>query len=123
MSSIPISLSALLKRATIDDHDELLRACNTALKQSKGDLEASHIKLVALLKLDRFDDALRVLEEGGDVLRQKAQLEWAYASYKHGDLEEAKNIAGGLNDSRGARHVEAQAVRLVDLESYDEHRC
>ena len=114
MSSASASLTALLKRATIEDHDELLRACNTALKQSKGDLEALHIKLVALLKLDRFDDALRVLEEGGDGLRQKAQLERAYASYKHGDLEEAKKIAGGISDRRGARHVEAQAVRLFD---------
>lgn len=65
---------------------------------------------MALLKLDRYDDALRVLEEGGNNLKQRARFERAYALYKVGDLEQAKNIAGSIEDERGARHVEAQAV-------------
>ena len=106
------ALSSLLKKATIEDHEEVLKACNATLKQSKGDLNAHHVKVVALLKLDRFDDVIRVLEEGGDKLKQKAQLEHAYALYKLGELEEARSLANGVSDDRGARHVEAQAVRL-----------
>lgn len=104
------TLSALLQRTSIEDHEEVLKACNASLKQSKGDLELQHIKIVALLKLDRYDDALRVLEEGGDRLKQRVPTESAYALYKVGEFEEAKNVAKRISDERGARHVEAQAV-------------
>lgn len=110
MATTSHSLSALLKQTTIDDHDAVLKACNISLKQAKGDLQLQHTKFVALLKLDRYDDALRVLEEGGNNLKQKARFERAYALYKVGDLEQAKDIARGIEDERGARHVEAQAV-------------
>lgn len=106
------SLSALLQQSSIDDHDEIIKACNATLKKSKNDLEAQHVKAVALLKQDRFDDAIRVFEEGGDVLKQRASLEWAYALYKIGKLEEAIEAAATSKRGRGARHVEAQAVRI-----------
>lgn len=104
------TLSALLQRTLINDHEEVLKACNASLQHSKGDLELQHIKFVALLKLDRYDDALRVLEEGGDRLKQRVHFERAYALYKIGEFEEAKNIAKRVPEERGARHVEAQAV-------------
>ena len=104
------TLSALLQRTTIDDHEEVLKACNASLKLSKGDLELQHTKFVALLKSDRYDDALRVLDEGGDRLKPRVPTERAYALYKVGDFEEAKKIAKGVSEERGARHVEAQAV-------------
>lgn len=104
------SLSALLKQSSIDDHEEVLKACNTSLKQSKADAEILLIKIVALLKLDRYEDALRVLEGGNDDLQQRSRLEKAYALYKIGELEQAKGIAKSIADSRGAKHIEAQAV-------------
>lgn len=107
------TLSALLQRTLIDDHEEVLKACNASLKQSKADLQLQHVKFVALLKLDRYDDALRVLEEGGDRLKQRVPTERAYALYKVGEFEEAKNIAKGVSEERGARHVEAQAVCIL----------
>jgi signal recognition particle subunit SRP72 len=110
MSAPAKTLTSLLQRSTIDDHDEILRACNSSLKASKKDLEIQHLKLVALLKLDRYDDALRVLEESGDELKQRAGVERAYALYRVGELEEAKSIAKGITGERGARAVEAQAV-------------
>ena len=106
------TLSALLQRSTIDDHEEILKACNHSLKQSKNDLDTQHVKVVALLKLDRYEDALRVLEEGGDKLKGKAAVERAYALYKIGELAEATKIAKSVTENRGARHVEAQAVRI-----------
>ena len=106
------TLNSLLKKTTIEDHEEVLKACNATLKQSKGDVDTQHVRVVALLKLDRFDDAIHVLEEGGDKLKQKAQLEHAYALYKLGKLDEARNLANRVTSERGARHVEAQAVRI-----------
>lgn len=104
-----MSLSALLQRATIDDHEEIVNACDVALKQSKGDVEAQRIKCIALLKLERYEDALQVLEQAGENVKQKSQLERAYALYKNGDLQLAKEVARSTAE-RGARHVEAQAV-------------
>ena len=107
------SLTSLLQRTTITDHEEILRACTASLKASKNDAETQCIKFVSLLKLDRYDDALRVLEEGGDGLKQRVVVERAYALYKVGELEEARNIAKGITNDRGARHVEAQAVCIL----------
>ena len=110
MATSSQSLSALLQRSTIDDHEEILEACNASLKQSKGDLEFQHVKLVTLIKLDRYEDALRFLEEGGDKLKKKDAVARAYALYKKGQLSEAIGIARSISEDRGARHVEAQAV-------------
>ncbi|KAF2150664.1 hypothetical protein K461DRAFT_259172 [Myriangium duriaei CBS 260.36] len=102
------TLANLLRQGTIDDHDELLKAANATLKTSMSDLEAHHVKVVALLKLDRFEEAIHALEAGGDTLKERAKLEHAYALYKTGKPEEAARIAGSSND-RGSKHVEAQA--------------
>jgi tetratricopeptide (TPR) repeat protein len=104
------ALGALLKKATIEDHEEIIKACNATLKQSKGNLEAQQTKVVALLKLDRYDDALHVFEESGEELKSKARLEHAYTLYKVGDLEQALSEARQIQDSRAARHLEAQTV-------------
>ncbi|KAL8727997.1 MAG: hypothetical protein Q9166_005668 [cf. Caloplaca sp. 2 TL-2023] len=111
------SLSVLLQRASIDDHEEVLKACNASLKQSRKDPRTLHAKIVALLKLERYEDALRVFEDGGEGLKNEASLERSYALYKTGQLSEARSIAQGITDDRGAQHVEAQAsYRLEDFE-------
>ncbi|KAJ5485293.1 hypothetical protein N7539_005281 [Penicillium diatomitis] len=102
------SLSSLLERATIEDHEEVLKSCNEALKKSKNDQTAQHIKAIALLKLDRFDDALRVFEGAGDALKTTASVEYAYTLYKCGKLEKALDIVTSSGAGRGAQHLEAQ---------------
>ena len=103
------ALSTLLQRTTIDDHEEVLKACNAQLKQSKNDLQVQHVKAVALLQLSRFDDAVRLFDDAGDRLKSQAQLEYAYALYKAGQLEKADDVAEKLQ-SRGAKHLQAQLV-------------
>jgi signal recognition particle subunit SRP72 len=109
------TLSTLLRRSTIGDPEEVLKSCNAALRKSRNDIQAQHAKAVALLKLDRYDDSLQVLEEGGEVLRKKASLEYAYALYKCGKSDEAAEFAAKIDAGRGAKHVEAQAVGLPPL--------
>ncbi|KAL1305813.1 hypothetical protein AAFC00_003975 [Neodothiora populina] len=120
MASLLGPLSSLLSQTSIDDHEEVLKAANAALGKSAKDVDAQHVKVVALLKLDRFDEALRTLEHGGDALKQRARLEWAYALYKAGQPGKAAEIAGqvgGGQSDRGMRHVEAQAsYRHEDFE-------
>ncbi|KMU86501.1 hypothetical protein CIHG_04290 [Coccidioides immitis H538.4] len=104
------SLSVLLQQSSIDDHDEIIKTCNAILKRSKTDLEARHVKTVALLKQDRFEEAIKVIEDGGDALQQRASLEWAYALYKTGKLDKAIEVAAASGRGRGAKHVEAQTA-------------
>ncbi|KAL9097400.1 MAG: hypothetical protein Q9165_000295 [Trypethelium subeluteriae] len=103
-------LSSLLRRTSIDDHEEVLSAANSVLKKSSKDIDALHAKLVALLKLDRFEDALRALEISGQELRDKARLEHAYALYKAGKLEDARRVIGKNPGTRGLQHVQAQTL-------------
>lgn len=110
------SLSALLQQTTLDDHEEILKAATNALKKSKTDFNAQRTRAVALLKLDRYDDALRALEEGGEPLQNVATVEWAYSLYKTGNLEQADRVTGEADRSHDALHVEAQtAYRLEDF--------
>ncbi|KKK25916.1 hypothetical protein AOCH_004468 [Aspergillus ochraceoroseus] len=90
------SLSSLLQRATIDDHEEVLRSSDAVLAKSKTNAHAQHVKVVALLKLDRYEDCLRVFEECGDRLKQKAALEYGYALYKCGQPDAAIGVVSGL---------------------------
>ncbi|KAK5114805.1 hypothetical protein LTR85_010118 [Meristemomyces frigidus] len=106
-SSVP-TLTSLLKQTEIEDHAEVLKAADSTLKQSKGDRDAQHARVVALLKLDRFDDAIQSFAAGGEKLKEKARLEYAYALYKSGKPSEAAEIAR-QGVERGHRHVEAQA--------------
>jgi signal recognition particle subunit SRP72 len=111
MAASTKSLSSLLAQATIDDHDEVLKATNAALKKSKGDLDAQHTKAVALLHLDRYEDALEVFE-GAQELQEKARFEYAYALYKTGNAAKAVEVAtaAGSDAGRGMKHMLAQAV-------------
>ena len=110
MASNPVAtLTTLLHGSTIEDHEEVLRAANAVLKTSKGNRDALHTRVVALLKLDRFDDALRALDGGGDLLAQHCVLEKAYALYKTGQLAEAEQLTRGKS-IRGLKHVAAQVA-------------
>ncbi|KAK5699113.1 Signal recognition particle subunit SRP72 [Elasticomyces elasticus] len=106
-STVPV-LTSLLKQSHIDDHEEVLKAANSAIKHSKNDPDAHHAKIVALLKLDRFDDATHAFEAGGEKLKEKARLEYAYTLYKTGKPLEAAEVAR-QGEQRGYKHVAAQA--------------
>jgi len=108
MASNPTAiLTSLLRGSTIEDHEEVLKAANAVLKSSKNNPDALHTRVVALLKLDRFDDALRALDDGGDKLSETCVLEKAYALYKTGQLAEAEKLVQGAS-TRGLKHVAAQ---------------
>lgn len=114
-----IALNSLLRGASIDDHAEALQLASAAVRAAKGDsahlVTAQHTRVVALLKLDRFDDALRAIAEGGDALGKTCVFERAYALYKTGDLDGAEAVlrAAGTpaaRTQRGLKHVTAQVA-------------
>ncbi|KAH0365517.1 signal recognition particle protein, partial [Aureobasidium melanogenum] len=113
------TLASLLGQASITDHDQVLSACETTLAKSKNDLQALQVKIVALLNLDRFQDAIATVEAGGEDIKQRARLEYAYALYKNGQPAKAAEVARQDSNEldRGLRHVEAQAsYRHQDFE-------
>lgn len=112
MASNPTAtLSNLLSSASIDDHEEVLKAANAILKKSKTNQDALHTRVVALLKLDRYEDALRAFDDGGDQLAQRCPFEKSYALYKTGQLEAAHKIFQATPSApRGLRHVAAQVA-------------
>jgi signal recognition particle subunit SRP72 len=112
MSDPAATLASLLRASTIQDHKEVLKLANAAVKASKTNLDAHHTRVVALLKLDRFDDALRAIAEGGRALESRCILEKAYALYKSGQLQEARETADKATSTQAAsrpfRHLRAQ---------------
>ncbi|KAF1917429.1 hypothetical protein BDU57DRAFT_493396 [Ampelomyces quisqualis] len=111
MATTTKSLSALLAQTSLEDHDEVLKAANAAIKKSKTDVEAHHVKAVALLHMDRYGDALEVFENRQG-LQEKAAFEYAYALYKTGNAAKAVEIAeaAGPARGRGMEHMLAQAA-------------
>lgn len=116
------ALSSLLRASSIDDHAEILKAANAAIRANKNDTTSQHTRIVALLKLDRFEDALRAIAEGGSKLDSTCALEKAYALYKIGKLDEATSVlkAGNI-ESRGFSHAAAQIAYRA--ERFDEARA
>jgi signal recognition particle subunit SRP72 len=112
-------LTTLLRKSSITSHDEVLKAANTALKKSKTDTTAQHARVISLLKLDRYDDAVRGFDDAGAQLQNAARTEYAYALYKAGHLAKAEEAAstGTGDDGRGVKHVLAQTS--YRLEKFD----
>lgn len=133
-------LTSLLARTSIDDDDEALSLADAALAASPKDQTAQHTKVIALLRLERYDDVLRVIASGGDDLEARCILGKSYALYKTGALDDASELLkkyyddddddddddehtgrgrrGGGAADRALRHVAAQVAYRV--ERFDE---
>jgi signal recognition particle subunit SRP72 len=114
MAASSKSLSVLLAQTSLDDDHEILKAANADIKKSKTNLEAQHAKAVALLKLDRYEDAVKVFHDVPQ-LQEKARFEYAYGLYKSGEAAKAVEVAQEDVSSRAMKHVLAQAVCLEFL--------
>lgn len=109
MAASAKSLSTLLAQTSLEDPDEIIKAANAEIKKSKSNTGAYHAKAVALLKQDRYEDALKVFDDA-PALQEKARFEYAYALYKSGEAAKAVEVAKKDANSRAMKHVLAQAV-------------
>ncbi|KAF3924938.1 hypothetical protein ABW21_db0208823 [Orbilia brochopaga] len=112
-ASTPASLAVLLKSLSLEDaqdHEEILRTANNILK-SNSDLQTLKTRIVALIKLERYDEAIKSIEQAGS--SAGLELEHAYCLYKQGDLDKALSISpDGTSTERRQRalkHLHAQA--------------
>jgi signal recognition particle subunit SRP72 len=110
------NLSAILQQVHLSGPEEVLKAANDALNTSKSDATAHRVRIVALLKLERYNDALKAFEGAGPAVRRDAPLEFAYALYKSGKNDKAISfVEREESKSRALLHVAAQAVWIIRL--------
>ena len=107
------SLATILGRLDLDDHPQILQAASAAIDKSNHSIDACHIKAVALLKLERYSEAVEFFDDIGDDLKQRARFEYAYALYKSGQAAAAVETAKPGPRNRALSHVLAQAVSRV----------
>ena len=116
-SSLP-TLFTDLQRATIEGNDDRsLELCNDILKQSPNDQTALHCKVVTLIRLGQYDDALSLIArkfKGTDV---DVSFERIYCYYRTNQLKQALELlneikAANNTTSPGILYLEAQLVRL-----------
>lgn len=103
------SLASLLRKATLDDHEALLQASEQALKSSPTDSQALQVKAIALVKLERYVDALKHFAQSQSLQKEIPEA-YAYCLYRSGKFEEAVEAASGVQNSRGAQHITLQAA-------------
>ncbi|KAK5069561.1 Signal recognition particle subunit SRP72 [Lithohypha guttulata] len=103
------TLASLFKKSTIDDPAEALKACEATLRETSDDSQAQQTKAVALLKLERYQDALQYFEQTASLQGSIPEV-YAYCLYRAGKFEEAVKVASAVEDSRGAHHITLQAA-------------
>ncbi|KAK6543839.1 Signal recognition particle core component [Orbilia ellipsospora] len=130
-ASTPASLAVLLQNLSLDepqDHEEILRHANNILKNN-SDPQTLKTRVVALIKLERYDEAIKSIEQAGGSASTGLGFEHAYCLYKQGNLEGALAIsAEGLPTERRQRalkHLHAQAQYRAEnfqsaIELYEE---
>ncbi|KAF3289635.1 Signal recognition particle core component [Orbilia oligospora] len=121
-TSTPASLSLLLQNLSLDEnqsHEEVLRHANNILKSS-SDPQTIRTRVVALIKLERYDEAIKSIVQAGT--SSGLEFEHAYSLYKLGDLKGALDISVYEVETerrqRALKHLHAQAqYRAEDFES------
>lgn len=103
------TLASLLGKSTLDDHEGRLQAADSALNSSPNDTNAQQTKAIALLKLERYSDALSYFDEVKDLQKSLPEA-YSYCLYRSGKFEEAVTAASSVQNSRGAQHVKLQAA-------------
>ncbi|KAI8816789.1 uncharacterized protein EV422DRAFT_269307 [Fimicolochytrium jonesii] len=110
------------------EYTTIIELADRILKLSKGDVDAFHAKIVALIRLEQYAKALDVLKVVPANLKKELIFEKAYCEYRANHLDESlatiqKNLPEatrvlGPGGARSLRHLEAQV--LYRLEEYDE---
>jgi len=108
-----VSLSELFSRLTLaassNDFERVLSISNEMLKSSPNDARAARQKLVALIKLDKYKDALAFVEESTSLSAKDTLLERGFCLYKLGKCKEAQMVLKE-GSGRAIQHVRAQNV-------------
>src|SRR5437762_13640218 len=97
--------------ASENDYDKVLDLADQLLKSSPTDSRAAKQKVTALIKLDRYKEALTFLDKSTFLRDEETVLERGFCLYKFGKCVEAEEILKTMT-GRAAEHIRAQNVSL-----------
>ena len=113
-ASLPELFSRLSLAVSSNDYDKVLDLAGQVLKSSPTDSRAAKEKITALIKLDRYKDALTFITESKFLNDKEIVLESAFCLYKTGKCAEAEELLKTAS-GRAADHIRAQNVSLLIL--------
>jgi predicted Zn-dependent protease len=108
-ASLADLFSKLSLAASSNDYDRVLDLADQLLKSSPADSRAAKEKITALIKLDRYKEALTFLAESTFLTDQETVLERGFCLYKVGKCVEAAEVLKTAS-GRAADHIRAQNV-------------
>lgn len=108
-SSLAELFSNLSLAASSNDYDKVLEIADQVLKSSPLDSLAAKEKITALIKLDRYKEALAFLTESTFLKDEETLLERGFCLYKVGKCAEAEEVLKTAS-GRTADHIRAQNV-------------
>ncbi|KAI2801867.1 Signal recognition particle core component [Blomia tropicalis] len=119
MAELDVTLSnsfADLKRFENNgEYEKALRTTNKILELSKDNQKAIHCKVVSLIQLNKFEEALNFLDKLDDEIKSKLNFEKAYCEYRLNKVDEAlKTIKNSDSDDFGVKELEIQALYRVE---------
>jgi len=109
----PASLTQLFAKLSLateaNDYGQVLRVADAILQSSPTDLRAAKQKLIALIKLDKYAEALTFLSKTTHLSSSTTVLERSFCLYKLGRGEEVRTA---LESASGivVEHIRAQNV-------------
>ncbi|KAK9457961.1 hypothetical protein V1511DRAFT_519871 [Dipodascopsis uninucleata] len=123
------SLEELLKKLKVhsssEQHEKAVEFAEKVLAHNADDKEAQKAQIIALIKLERFKDCVKVFERTPKLINDFA-MEYAYSLYSIDDNKKAMDVINtGLNSKsiskfkqRGLLHLKAQiAYKEEDFET------
>ena len=113
VSSSGVSLTELFAglkiAASSNNFERVLQIANAVLKTAPTDSRAANEKVIALIKLDKYTEALSFLEECSFLTPRDTVLERGFALYKLGRGAEAQRVLE-QGFGRAIQHAKAQNV-------------
>lgn len=97
--------------ASENDYDRVLDLADELLKSSPTNSRAAKQKLTALIKLDRYKEALAFLDNSTCLKNEETVLERGFCLYKVGKCVEAEEVLK-TTTGRAVEHIRAQNVSL-----------
>nr|XP_018915440.1 PREDICTED: signal recognition particle subunit SRP72 [Bemisia tabaci] len=117
-NSINPLLSELVKFGASEEYERALKTANKVLQQQPNEENALGYKIICLIHLSRFQDALQVLKQAPKQISEKLLFEKAYCQYKQGAVQEALKTVSLADDNLKIKELKAQI--LYRLERYEE---
>ncbi|KAK9696615.1 Signal recognition particle subunit SRP72 [Basidiobolus ranarum] len=117
--SLTLLFSELERLLNLVEYEKATKVCNKILKLNPEDRDALHVKIVTLIRLENYKEALKVFETTKNAEIKALVFEKAYCLYRDHQLEEAlKIVRQALKETQSQefslRHLEAQITYRME---------